>query len=159
MAQLAAGSTRSRITQRRHCARADECVWYDSLMDGVHDMGGVDGFGKIEVEKNEPVFHAEWEGQKIWQTSCVRRSLQVRHRVAVRGHETFGTIDCCFCTSRWYSGRFRSQSGRGTAAATRARLSPARVAEHLFAWHGHAGAHVGVIFASAHADNGRIALA
>ena len=34
-------------------------VWYDSLMDGVHDMGGMDGFGKIEVEKNEPVFHAE----------------------------------------------------------------------------------------------------
>jgi len=32
--------------------------------------------------------------------------------VAVRGHETFGTIDCCFCTSRWYSGRFRSQSRR-----------------------------------------------
>ena len=25
-------------------------------MDGVHDMGGMDGFGKIEVEKNEPVF-------------------------------------------------------------------------------------------------------
>ena len=37
-------------------------MWYDSLMDGVHDMGGMDGFGKIEVEKNEPVFHAEWRG-------------------------------------------------------------------------------------------------
>ena len=48
-----------------HCARADECVWYDSLMDGVHDMGGMDGFGKIEVEKNEPVFHAEWEGRVL----------------------------------------------------------------------------------------------
>ncbi|MGA8697271.1 MAG: hypothetical protein WB689_26230 [Xanthobacteraceae bacterium] len=34
-------------------------------MDGVHDMGGVDGFGKIEVEKNEPVFHAEWEGRVL----------------------------------------------------------------------------------------------
>src|SRR5262245_23456265 len=31
------------------------------LMDGVHDMGGMDGFGKIEVEENEPVFHASWE--------------------------------------------------------------------------------------------------
>jgi Nitrile hydratase beta subunit len=47
------------------CARADECVWYDSLMDGVHDMGGIDGFGKIEVEKNEPVFHAAWEGRVL----------------------------------------------------------------------------------------------
>src|SRR5262245_9337856 len=34
-------------------------------MDGVHDMGGMDGFGKIEVEKNEPVFHASWEGRVL----------------------------------------------------------------------------------------------
>jgi nitrile hydratase len=30
-------------------------------MNGVHDMGGMDGFGKVEPEANEPVFHAEWE--------------------------------------------------------------------------------------------------
>jgi nitrile hydratase len=34
-------------------------------MDGVHDMGGMDGFGKVEVEKNEPVFHAPWEGRVL----------------------------------------------------------------------------------------------
>jgi nitrile hydratase len=32
-------------------------------MDGVHDMGGMHGFGKVEPEKNEPVFHAAWEGR------------------------------------------------------------------------------------------------
>jgi nitrile hydratase len=32
-------------------------------MDGIHDMGGMDGFGKVEVEKDEPVFHAPWEGR------------------------------------------------------------------------------------------------
>jgi nitrile hydratase len=32
-------------------------------MDGVHDMGGMDGFGKVEPEANEPVFHAAWEGR------------------------------------------------------------------------------------------------
>ena len=47
---------------KRTLLSADECVWYDSLMDGVHDMGGMDGFGKIEVEENEPVFHAAWRG-------------------------------------------------------------------------------------------------
>jgi hypothetical protein len=52
-------------TQSGHRARADKWVWYDSLMDGVHDMGGMDGFGKIEAEKNEPVFHAEWEGRVL----------------------------------------------------------------------------------------------
>ncbi len=34
-------------------------------MDGVHDMGGMDGFGKVEVEKNEPPFHAPWEGRVL----------------------------------------------------------------------------------------------
>ena len=28
------------------------------VMNGVHDMGGMDGFGKVEPEPNEPVFHA-----------------------------------------------------------------------------------------------------
>jgi len=34
-------------------------------MDGVHDMGGMDGFGKAEREKDEPVFHAPWEGRVL----------------------------------------------------------------------------------------------
>jgi len=32
-------------------------------MDGIHDMGGMDGFGKVEVEENEPPFHERWEGR------------------------------------------------------------------------------------------------
>jgi nitrile hydratase len=32
-------------------------------MNGIHDMGGMDGFGKVEPERNEPVFHAKWEGR------------------------------------------------------------------------------------------------
>ena len=32
-------------------------------MDGVHDMGGMDGFGRVEREPNEPTFHAPWEGR------------------------------------------------------------------------------------------------
>jgi len=34
-------------------------------MDGFHDMGGMDGFGKVEAEPNEPVFHAPWEGRVL----------------------------------------------------------------------------------------------
>ena len=30
-------------------------------MNGVHDMGGMDGFGPVQPEANEPVFHEEWE--------------------------------------------------------------------------------------------------
>ena len=32
-------------------------------MNGVHDMGGMHGMGPVEYEKNEPVFHARWEGR------------------------------------------------------------------------------------------------
>ena len=34
-------------------------------MDGVHDMGGMDGFGKVIPEPNEPVFHHRWEGRVL----------------------------------------------------------------------------------------------
>ena len=30
-------------------------------MDGAHDMGGVNGFGPVMPEPDEPVFHTEWE--------------------------------------------------------------------------------------------------
>ena len=30
-------------------------------MNGVHDMGGMHGMGPVEIEKNEPGFHTEWE--------------------------------------------------------------------------------------------------
>jgi nitrile hydratase beta subunit len=34
-------------------------------MNGIHDMGGMDGFGKVERDANEPVFHAPWEGRVV----------------------------------------------------------------------------------------------
>src|SRR5215472_16278290 len=30
-------------------------------MDGIHDMGGMEGFGHVQPELNEPTFHADWE--------------------------------------------------------------------------------------------------
>ena len=32
-------------------------------MNGIHDMGGMDGMGPVEPEENEPVFHQTWEGR------------------------------------------------------------------------------------------------
>ena len=32
-------------------------------MNGIHDMGGMHGFGRIERERNEPVFHERWEAR------------------------------------------------------------------------------------------------
>jgi nitrile hydratase len=30
-------------------------------MDGIHDLGGMQGFGAVEREADEPAFHARWE--------------------------------------------------------------------------------------------------
>jgi len=32
-------------------------------VNGVHDMGGMHGFGRVVFERHEPVFHAAWEGR------------------------------------------------------------------------------------------------
>jgi nitrile hydratase len=32
-------------------------------MDSVHDLGGRQGFGRVQVETGEPVFHERWEAQ------------------------------------------------------------------------------------------------
>ena len=32
-------------------------------MNGVHDMSGMHGMGAVVIEKDEPVFHAPWEGR------------------------------------------------------------------------------------------------
>ncbi len=34
-------------------------------MNGVHDMGGMHGLGKVAPEPDEPVFHAPWEGRVL----------------------------------------------------------------------------------------------
>jgi nitrile hydratase subunit beta len=34
-------------------------------MNGVHDMGGMDGFGTVVPEPNEPMFHAVWEARVL----------------------------------------------------------------------------------------------
>ncbi len=32
-------------------------------MNGIHDLGGMHGFGPVQIENNEPVFHSEWEAR------------------------------------------------------------------------------------------------
>ena len=34
-------------------------------MNGVHDMGGMQCFGPVEPEPNEPVFHSDWEARVL----------------------------------------------------------------------------------------------
>lgn len=34
-------------------------------MNGIHDMGGMHGFGPVRPEADEPLFHAEWEKRAL----------------------------------------------------------------------------------------------
>jgi len=40
-------------------------------VNGVHDMGGMQGFGPIAAEPNEPVFHERWEARALALTLAV----------------------------------------------------------------------------------------
>ena len=42
---------------------------------GIHDMGGVPGYGPVEPEMDEPVFHEEWEGRVFGLVTSVRDAL------------------------------------------------------------------------------------
>ena len=59
-------------------------------MNGVHDMGGQQNLGPVHREKDEPVFHAEWEGRiyalnrairawRKWSVDTDRHALEVMH--------------------------------------------------------------------------------
>ncbi len=60
-------------------------------MNGIHDMGGMHGFGKVEPEPNEPPFHSRWEGRalalnramsfaKVWNIDRSRAAIQAAGR-------------------------------------------------------------------------------
>ncbi|HET6609490.1 MAG TPA: nitrile hydratase subunit beta [Rhodopila sp.] len=43
-------------------------------MNGIHDMGGLHGFGRVVPELNEPVFHARWEGRVFAMTQLLDKT-------------------------------------------------------------------------------------
>ena len=57
-------------------------------MNGVHDMGGMHGFGPVQRERNEPKFHAAWEARI---QSLMR--LVVRPGQHVPAHTGFFNLD------------------------------------------------------------------
>ena len=54
-------------------------------MNGVHDMGGLEGFGPVEVEVDEPFFHVPWERRQLGVAmatfSVLRNGGHFRHAI------------------------------------------------------------------------------
>jgi len=58
-------------------------------MNGVHDMGGMHGFGPVTPEPDEPVFHAPWEGRVL----ALRRAVGAWRRWNIdAGRHTIETL-------------------------------------------------------------------
>jgi len=51
-------------------------------MDGIHDLGGMSGFGAVEIERDEPRFHEPWEARAF-----ALNTLGIRQLGAYNVHE------------------------------------------------------------------------
>ena len=49
-------------------------------MDGIHDLGGTQGFGRIDIEADEPVFHHPWQRTSF--------ALMMATQIVMRSHNT-----------------------------------------------------------------------
>jgi nitrile hydratase len=88
-------------------------------MNGAQDMGGVHGFGAVEVEPDEPVFHAEWERRVFaltramgatgeWNLDEVRSAREDRQPVEYLAMSYY---------ERWLAGLERMLAERGLVAS------------------------------------------
>jgi nitrile hydratase len=95
-------------------------------MNGVHDLGGMDGFGPVLRERNEPIFHADWErrvfgmmlatlGQGLYNLDEIRHSIERMAPAHYLGSTYY---------EHWLAGleRILAEKGRLTASEIETRL-------------------------------------
>jgi hypothetical protein len=77
-------------------------------MNGVHDMGGMQGMGPIQAEANEPVFHEPWEGRMF----ALRRAMGAwgKWNIDVTRHEGSSCRPLNICESAITKGSSRRSS-------------------------------------------------
>lgn len=106
-------------------------------MNGVHDMGGMQGFGPVRPEVNEPVFHAAWEGRVITMVMAIAAwgKFGVDQRRYVRELIPPAEFLAMSYYQIWYTGLIanmldagmvtRAEVDTGMPAAGSAKLTPA----------------------------------
>ena len=50
-------------------------------MDGVHDLGGVQGFGPIDIDRDERPFHHDWEARMWGLNEAMTGGSRLDHRL------------------------------------------------------------------------------
>jgi nitrile hydratase len=74
-------------------------------MDGIHDMGGMHGFGPLEFEVDESIFHDEWEGRVFAMNCAVLAALGMSLDAGRWGIEQLSPADYLGLPyfGRWFS--------------------------------------------------------
>jgi nitrile hydratase len=108
-------------------------------MNGAHDMGGMHGFGRVEPEANEPVFHAEWERRAFALTIAMGATRQWNLDQSRSARESLPPAEYLAKSyyEIWFAALERQLETRGLASraeitAGRA-LAPARPVERTLA--------------------------
>jgi nitrile hydratase beta subunit len=69
-------------------------------MNGAQDLGGMMGFGPVVAEKNEPIFHAEWERRALGVTLCSSALGEWNIDISRHARETLHPAD--YLSSSYY---------------------------------------------------------
>jgi nitrile hydratase beta subunit len=88
-------------------------------MDGVHDMGGLQGFGPIETEEPEdPRFHAAWHGRMFAISRALRAALPMGGDHVRRDIERMDPAHYLASSyyEKWFEGNFACLKGLGAVS-------------------------------------------
>lgn len=85
-------------------------------MNGIHDMGGMHGFGAVVVEADEPVFHHRWEGRVFGMARSRRGNIDAGRHSLERLDPVSYLKDGYY--GRWLAAMERSLTALGVVTAT-----------------------------------------
>lgn len=97
-------------------------------MNGIHDMGGLHGFGRVVVEQDEPVFHERWEARVFGIAQSFRGNIDAGRHSLERLDPVSYLKDGYF--GRWLASMQRALNAMGIVSSAdieaRVRSRPAR---------------------------------
>ncbi len=81
-------------------------------MNGIHDMGGMHGFGPIPIEHDEPVFHEPWEGRMYALSTTVKIPTDLNFRYAIERMDPAEYLRSTYY-EKWLHGRLSAAISAG----------------------------------------------
>jgi nitrile hydratase beta subunit len=101
-------------------------------MDGIHDLGGMHGFGPVEREEHEPTFHAPWEAAVVAMMRASRAAGVFNIDEFRHGIERMVPAEYLRSSyyERWLDGITRLLVEKGVVGASELAQRTARFGEH-----------------------------